>query len=330
MQTQSLPYVTTILFDPVHPNRHATRNALFSLGFRELEAATTIADLRKSLEGGTYDICFVEVTADEAEVCRFIHDLRHGKAGANPFMITMATTWRQSGDLVRKVIASGADDLLIRPLSAGVLKLRLQLQIENRKRFVVTSNYIGPDRRRTTGREVDENLIDVPNSLRTKVKDGNLSGPDSAVIAEARQRVERLRLEKNAFYIATACQMLQDHIAAPQERYDLESELNGLVQVTDDLKERTAAGDFAVVAPICGEIGATVAELNKILRANARSPGATEPISHLMQRAISVIGTLNPQKGEAVLKTEIGETVAKLRARPVPIAGRSGAKALTQ
>ena len=71
--------------------------------------------------------------------------------------------------MVKKVIESGSDDLLPKPLSSGHLISRIEQLVQARKSFVVTSEYIGPDRRNTEERESEITLLQVPNSLRVKV-----------------------------------------------------------------------------------------------------------------------------------------------------------------
>lgn len=65
----------------------------------------------------------------------------------DPFTPIIAVLSEASPGTVRRGVDSGADDLLIHPWSEGYLDQRLQNIIHNRKPFVVTSDYVGPDRR---------------------------------------------------------------------------------------------------------------------------------------------------------------------------------------
>ena len=320
MQTQWLPHVATVLYDPVHANRHLTRNALFTLGFREIEAVTTLPDLRRVFEVGSFDLCIADVTNEEAEACKLIRELRMGWAGGNVFAVVVATTWRHSGDLVRHVIESGADDLLIRPLSTGTLKSRIEQQIDGRKRFVVTSTYIGPDRRRAVGREETSGLIDVPNPLRLKVRDGILSGPPASEVLEIRRVMERQRVEKDAFHIALACQLITEHVRSPDPRYDVDKELSGLAEIAADLKQRVASADFAAVAPFCEGLEAAVKELALAVKAVDRAKRTEKPIALLKQLSQAVHLALDTKKDEGALTREIAETVERITTRRAAVA----------
>jgi DNA-binding response OmpR family regulator len=319
MQTQWLPHVATVLYDPVHANRHLTRNALFTLGFREIEAVTTLSDLRRVFELGSCDLCIVDVTNEESEACKLIRELRLGRLGANSFAVIIATTWRHSGDLVRTVIESGADDLLIRPLSTGTLKARIEQQVESRKHFVVTSTYIGPDRRRSAGRDESPGLIEVPNSLKLKVRDGILSGASTSEIQEIRRQIERQRVEKNAFHIALACQLIAEHLEAPDASYDLNRELTSLGETAADLKQRVAATEFATVAPFCEGLEAAVKELTQALKTGSKGDRAGKPLALLTQLSKGIQLALDAGKDESALSREIAETVERIKTRRAAI-----------
>jgi hypothetical protein len=227
----------------------------------------------------------------------------------------IATTWRHSGDLVRNVIESGADDLLIRPLSTGTLRARIQQQVEGRKRFVVTSSYIGPDRRRSGSREEAPGLIEVPNSLKLKVRDGILSGAPPAAIQQIRRQIERERVEKNAFHIALACRLIGEHLETPDASYDLGKELKSLGEIAIDLKQRVAGADFVTVAPFCEGLEAAVKELTQALQGTVKPERAAKPLALLTQLAKAVQLALDTGKDEGMVAREVTEMVERIKAR---------------
>src|SRR6516164_10733245 len=148
------PYETadTLVYDPVASNRNATRASLHSLGFRRVDLAASLDILLDRLRTSTPDLLLLEVAGAENEVCQLVQSVRQGRVGANPFILVMATTWRRDGTIVNQVVNSGADDLVARPISTSLLGERIRSLVERRKPFVITSDYIGPDRRRDPGR----------------------------------------------------------------------------------------------------------------------------------------------------------------------------------
>ena len=75
-------------------------------------------------------------------------------AGYNPFIVIIVTAWEKSTGLINRVVNSGADDLLLRPFSTALLGQRIEAHIERRKGFVITTDYVGPDRRKDASRAV--------------------------------------------------------------------------------------------------------------------------------------------------------------------------------
>ena len=74
----------------------------------------------------------------DGDACgKFIAAIRHSEIGANPFIPVIATTWDPTPELVRKIIDSGADDLVVKPISVGHLLERVQSLVYKRKPFVV-------------------------------------------------------------------------------------------------------------------------------------------------------------------------------------------------
>lgn len=315
MQPQFLPHVATLLYDPIHSNRHLTRNALFTLGFREVDVPVTVPELRRALELGDFDLAILDVTENEAEICALVHDLRHGRLGRNPFMVVVMTTWNQRGDLVRRVIDCGADDLLVRPLSTGQLKNRIAQQVDARKNFVVTSNYIGPDRRRDQNRKSDEDmLIAVPNSLQSKARDGVLSGPSATEINAVRANIDRKRIEQAAFHIAITCRLIQEHVANPTPGIDPQNEIAQLMQTVTDLCTRLVAPGFELVEMFAEGLTKAGDQLRGAMAGG--DPAATQqPLALLAELAAGIRVALDPLKNEQSFAAEIGETVARIQAR---------------
>src|SRR3546814_3917356 len=64
------------------------------------------------------------------DACEVLHAVRHNKLGKNPFVPVILTSWRPQPDLVRRVVDSGADDFLVKPLSPGKLLQRVEARSE--------------------------------------------------------------------------------------------------------------------------------------------------------------------------------------------------------
>jgi CheY-like chemotaxis protein len=167
-----------LVCDPVASNRAATRSALYSLGCRHIEIGGNLRDFLEALENRPPDLALCEVQVGELELCQAIRELRHGAQSYNPFAIIIVTAWMPNTTLATEILHSGADGLLLRPFSAALLDQRIRTHVLQQKPFIVTDDYIGPERR-AAGRPSSARSFTPPNSLKTKIE--GRADPDEAV-----------------------------------------------------------------------------------------------------------------------------------------------------
>jgi len=202
-----------LVYDPVSANRMSTRSALYALGFRKIDTVATVRAFAEFICKRPPDLAICEVQGAVGEVCDEIQQLRRCADNFNPFIVIIATAWEKNASLVSRVVNSGADDLLLRPFSMGLLQNRIDTHIEARKRFVVTTDYVGPDRRRDQARTSNIDLFDPPNSLRMKAKDRLTSDQvaqrlDNELQA-ARDVLKTEKLRRDAFQLCVQWRLLQ-------------------------------------------------------------------------------------------------------------------------
>ena len=189
---------SVLLFDPVGVNLRNTRYALHEIGFREISCLSSMAEFKRRLEDTSPDLIIAELVNNEAEMLRVVRAVRAGELGRNPFVVFVLTSWVRDGNMVKQAINSGVDDVIVRPFSTAFAEERIRTLVRARKPFVVTSDYIGPDRRSDTERKSSiTNPIDAPNTLRA-VTDADEGALDEANrwIAEARRTVEAERIRR--------------------------------------------------------------------------------------------------------------------------------------
>ncbi len=160
-------FAEMLVCDPVASHRAATRSALYSLGCRHIEITGNLRDFLKALENRPPDVALCEAQVGESELCEAICELRQGKS-YNPFAIVIVTAWKPSSALITQILAAGADGVLLRPFSAALLDQRIRAHVLHQKPFIVTNNYIGPERR-VSERQPHTPSIVPPNSLLAKI-----------------------------------------------------------------------------------------------------------------------------------------------------------------
>ena len=136
-----------LVCDPIAANRAATRSALYALGCRQIEMVANLRDLNEALDQRPRIWRFARPGVGEAELCHTIQQLRQDRESSNPFVIIIITAWAISASLSTEISKSGADGVIVRPFSAGLLEQRIRAHVFRRRRFIVSAHYVGPERR---------------------------------------------------------------------------------------------------------------------------------------------------------------------------------------
>lgn len=274
----------TLVYDPVAANRNGTRASLHSIGFRNVELASSLEMLRDRMKLRSPDLLLVEVAGAETEACALVQSIRQGNLGDNPFVVVIVTTWRRDGTIVGQVLNSGADDLIARPVSAAMLGERIKAQIDRRKRWVVTMDYIGPDRRREARAGQGTECIDVPNSLKVRAVE-NLSEQDAELqialsVQRGKETLDRQKLRRDVVQLCFQWRMLEQR--APGAR-DFREILARIDQLVSDIRPRLSA-EQRTVGQSCDRIAESIQTMMGLGEARA------EKASVDYKPALSVLG----------------------------------------
>jgi CheY-like chemotaxis protein len=177
MEQSFYEFAEVLVCDPVATHRAATRSALYSLGCRHIEIVGNLRDFVQALDQRPPDVAICETQVGEAELCHLMRELRKGGQSYSPFTVIIVTAWATSPAVITEISNAGADGLLLRPFSAAMLDQRIRAHVLQRKPFVVTEDYIGPERR-AAGRPSSAFSFTAPNSLKAKI-DGRVN-PEEA------------------------------------------------------------------------------------------------------------------------------------------------------
>lgn len=193
-----LDRVRTYVVDTDEKARAETIERFQAAGFSTIEGFTDVKPLYDVAGSGDLDLVIIESASGDDSAARFLRALRHQELGENPFPVAIATTVTASGDHIRSLIDAGYDDIVRRPVAFDTLLKRTLSFVENRKKFVVTTDYLGPDRRsgnpKRDGKEIP--LVDVPNPVNL-IANRNYSYEDVKSLANQsfavlnRQKVDR-------------------------------------------------------------------------------------------------------------------------------------------
>ncbi len=243
--------VRLVLGEP-NPNvRTSLKSSLFGQGFREVLDTSDFTVVAQAVERGECDVLMCDTALPGGDMCDLVHQVRHHKLGPNPFLIAVAMTSDTERDTIRRIVESGVDDIVVKPFSVDVLLGRLKMLARGRKPFVVTHDYIGPDRRRQARPEAAKSapLIEVPNVLHSKAVANTDPGTMQRLIDEAASRINEEKSERHVVQIS----WLVERILAAYRDDELDpsatdAQLRRLIGIGEDLALRLRSTAFAHVA----------------------------------------------------------------------------------
>tara|TARA_R110002110_G_scaffold25625_7_gene94863 strand:- start:380 stop:1321 length:942 start_codon:yes stop_codon:yes gene_type:complete len=249
------------------------------------------------------DIVICDVTENTEEACQTFSAIRHNELGTNPFICIIGVAWSPKQALVTKVMSSGADVLVAAPISPSLILDRIEALVHSRKPFVVTSDYIGPDRRFLDDRESDIELVDVPNSLRAKALGEYDAARLKSEIAAARADINGQKIERQAFQVS----YLADNILEGFQAGDLSNagqKLGELRNVTNDLKMRAFSAGEKDLEELCIPLRTVVQSL-----IDSRGKFSKKDLSLLAQLSMAVRAAVRPGADSSALARDINKTV---------------------
>src|SRR5687767_15648596 len=117
------------------------------------EASALAEAVAKPDEAPDVIVCDADLRGGDA--AETVHAIRNGELGRNPFVCVLALAWTATQDTVTRLVNAGADHVVAGPIAPQKVIDRIEAMIHRRKPFVVTADYVGPDRRLVPGREAN-------------------------------------------------------------------------------------------------------------------------------------------------------------------------------
>jgi DNA-binding response OmpR family regulator len=185
-------------------------DALHTRGIREPAICRSAEALATALSGAP-DLVLCDVDLPGLDFCAMAQDVRHGRSSRNPFAVLIATARPSTGTDLARVMRSGIDYIVLKPMTADQVLRRIDGFTRARKPFVVTETFIGPSRRvhrRNDGS--DDDLVAVPNTLRIKVRHNNRLSLLGKVLEVGHQRMGDKKSETKVRSVSRLVRRLAD------------------------------------------------------------------------------------------------------------------------
>lgn len=306
MANRDLGEALAVIYDPIRGNMLTTRGVLHGMGFRRIDGITSIGQLERRIKENDIAVLFLEASEETKKVAELLQTIRMGEVKANPFLPIIATLWAGNGESVAGLMNAGADDVLLRPFSVVRAQERISALIDNRRGFVVTSDYVGPDRGKRSDDRQSVDAFAVPNALRAVVT-GEVSDPvaQSEILENAKKRMNKERLAKLARRIAMAAEVT---IQADADASDSKGFVVDLLETSAELVRTSRRMGLEEILDI-----AMVLE-NVVEKTTIDKQNRAENADLVRQLALAIFVTYATDEGE-VFKRELDEVLKTVRTR---------------
>lgn len=306
MANRELGEALAVIYDPIRGNMLTTRGVLHGMGFRRIDGITSISQLERRIKENDISVLFLDASEDTKRIADLLQTIRMGEVKANPFLPIIATLWAGKGESVAGLMNAGADDVLLRPFSVVRAQERISALIDNRRGFVVTSDYVGPDRGKRSEERQNADAFEVPNALRAVVT-GEIADPvaQSQILENAKQRMNKERLAKLARRIAMAAEVT---IQANADASDSKGFVVDLIETAAELVRTSRRMGLEEILDI-----AMVLE-NVVEKTTIEHQNRAENADLVRQLALAIFVTYATDEGE-VFKKELDNVLATVRTR---------------
>lgn len=244
--------------------RNAMRMAFQTLGFREVMDAHKVSTIEHAVSDNQVDLVICDIDLPDGDLTALTRRIRHHEIGDNPFVVIVATIGTPTRELIMKVIDSGADDLLIKPVSPAALMERITLQARHARHFVVTTSYIGPDRRKNARADaIPIPEIDVPNVIRAKAVEHLPPVELQREIDDAINEINEQKMLRHSVQISWLVDRINPMYLMGAADEDVLPLLSRLVYVSEDLSRRLIRTRFEHVGELCRAMVGLVRRIRK-------------------------------------------------------------------
>lgn len=315
-----------ILWSESNPQFSRAIDSLFAdEGFVTRHHAANCDEIERVLRQSAPDLLIIDVMTDGGEAFELMRDIRNGRLSDDPFLTIIATSWDAQQPVIDHIYDCGADDAFIKPAPARKLTERIFTLAQDKRQFVVTANYIGPDRRREGNRTQQEESIrlPVPSTLRARAEGRTADGPmieaqRSATIAQINEQ----RLQRGSLAISNAVNIFLPVCVAGRSDLDAIQAMGDAIQIAGDLRERATAGGYGHMLELCDAFIRICGEMRRIAR--SPNPGGQDPKNLKLVKSLGDALTIgfNPRHTNSDIAGEIGQQVSRYQStRPPPRTG---------
>ena len=128
--------------------RDLMEDILFAFKIRDVCKAEDVAKAFQELKYFAADLILTDWHMEPLDGVEFIQLVRTAKDSPNPYVPIIMVTGSSEAERIWQARDAGANEFLVKPISAKSVYSRIISCIERPRSFIRTSGFFGPDRRR--------------------------------------------------------------------------------------------------------------------------------------------------------------------------------------
>jgi CRP-like cAMP-binding protein/DNA-binding response OmpR family regulator len=250
---RSLEKVVAFIGERDDQTRKDLEQILSRAGVKLISAHDNLAGLIALMEKTPPDLIMVADDLDPG-VFDFIRNVRHHKIGVNPFVLVTTLVAPERADSLKHALQSGTDDIIVKPVKEDQLLQRLRRVTLNRQAFVVTSDYLGPDRR-GKNRPSSIRRINVLNTMLEKAHGRELDAFTlTGAVDNSMNEVLQGRLDSHGYRLGFVGRLIIDAYDGNKITPDIKEKIMALADVLRDAAKTAQRLGETELTLLCGSL----------------------------------------------------------------------------
>lgn len=267
MPTSQFENIRVLLAEPSSSLRGKLKALLRERGAKHIFDTGNLGDAIDIVRTERIDLLIGDTKMPEGDLSQLIYQIRHGEIGENPFIVTITLLSNSDEALVQKVIDSGTDHVMLKPFDVAEVIGCIESLTHARKKFVVTTDYIGPNRRTSPHPgTMSIPLIDIPNPLRSQMT-GQMTKPAlKRSINSAMETINDQKVVRHTYQVGwLMAEIMKVDSGETLDSGDatISGHLDRLRAVSKDLTKRIKKTRYAHVTDLCMTLSNTAESLAK-------------------------------------------------------------------
>jgi DNA-binding response OmpR family regulator len=292
--------------------RSALQLGLREVGFESFRSVRDVDELENSMTAMVYDLILIDPKLEGGDSFDLIKRIRAGDVGHNAYLVIVMLSWSTDVGPIKAAINSGVDDVQVFPITPRKLISRAANFSSSRKPFIVTSDYIGPDRRSDPGRASSIPTIEMPNTFALKESGKSLSQIEiKKMVDDVKALVNDERLRRIGFQISFLVNLILSAFkVAGNASPETVANIAALKRMSAEAVARLSGSSYEGAMELCTSMSQVASEIDR-----ERDAPLLKQTRLLGPLSMAILRSFYPSDAEDALAGQIANAVTGFRTR---------------